>query len=351
MLNAAGAILLMIAWAPALCALQRAEQAPSTQDAPSCNSPSFRENFQHGEELLHQQRADTAIPYLEKARQLCPSDYVAGRELVIAYGKTGLTQKARAVADEIFREHEVAELHSLLGELYADRGDPRSAAEQYQRAAQLNPSEDNVFDFGASLLKFEGDSALRVFRFGVQQYPNSEKIHLGLGSALYGQGLTDEAVAEAFRASDLKPDDPKPMEVLGEMAHIPAALAAPIVERFSSLHTRYPRNARLAYYYAMALSGRWSGVPAAAPARVMDLLKTATELDPSFAEAQFQLGEFYQEQDRPLDALHSYERAAKLDPEQESYHYRLALAYKKCGYAAKYREEMTIYQKLHSSAK
>ena len=316
-----------------------------------CSSPSFDENYRLGEDWLHKGKASTGLQFLEKAHQICPSDYAAGRDLLIAYGKAGLPEKACALGAEILREHDVAEIHSLLGELYRDKNDFRSAAKQYQAAAQLDPSEENVFEFGSSLLKFEGDSALKIFRFGVEKYPNSEKMHLGLGGALYGQGLIDDAVSEAFKASEINPTDPEAMELLGQMAHIPAGMAAAVIERLAALSKLYPRNAKLTYYYAMALSGRWSDKPAADSGQVIQLLNTATELDPRYAEAHFQLGEFYQEEGRTLDALHSYQAAARLDPEQENYHYRLALAYKKCGYAGQSRQEMQIYQKLHGNAK
>src|SRR5208283_4084969 len=320
-------------------------QAPSPQAKPPCNSASFGENYQLGAKLLHQEMAIDAVPYLETAHQMCPSDYSAGRDLVIAYGKSGSMQKAATIAQEILSHNDVAELHSLLGELYAERGDLRPAAEQYQQAAQLDPSEDNIFDFGTSLLRFAGDSALRIFRFGVEKYPNSEKMHLGLGSALYEQGLIDEAVTEAYKASEINPTDAEPLELLGKMGYIPPPLTSAVIQRLSALCKLYPHNARLVYYYAMALSGRWSNLPATESSRVLEMLKTATEMDPAFAEAYFQLGQTYQEQDRPVDALLSYQQAVKFGPQQESYHYRLALAYKKCGHAEESHREMQIYQK------
>src|ERR1035438_3919695 len=161
-------------------------QDSSPQTKTSCSAAGFGESYRAGEEFLHREKAVAAVPYLEKAHQICPSDYAAGRDLVIAYGKAGLLEGARVLGEELLREHDVAELHSLLGELYSKKGDIRSAAKQYEAAAQLDPSEDNVFNFGSSLLKFEDDSALRIFRFGTEQYPNSEKMHLGLASALYG---------------------------------------------------------------------------------------------------------------------------------------------------------------------
>jgi tetratricopeptide (TPR) repeat protein len=338
-------------WTQSSAALLSTGKSPPAQLQNACNSSSFNKNYQLGQKSLVQGQASASLPYLKRAHQICPSDYPAGRDLIVAYGKAGLLQEARAVAEGMLLDRDVAELRALLGELLAEGGDLRSAAEQYQKAAQLDPSEDNIFDFGSSLLKVDGNSALRIFRFGVEKYPDSEKMHLGLGTALYGQGLVDEGVTEAYRASQLNPKDAKAMEVLGQMAHIPATMSSAILERLSALRALYPRNARLTYYYAMVLSGRWSGEPASDFAQVMDLLKTAANLDPSLAEAHFQLGEFYEEQGQPLGALHAYMKAAKLDPQQESYHYRLALAYKKCGNRDEFRREMQIYRKLHGSEK
>ena len=188
--QAAAVILVAVAGTQTSSTSRSAGGTPSAQVKTSCNSESFDENYHRGEKSLREEDAAVAVPYLEKAHQICPSDYPAGRDLVIAYGKAGLPQSARTVAEEMLRQGDAAELHSLLGELDAAGGDLRSAAEQYQMAAQLDPSEDNTFAFGSSLLKFEGDSALRVFRFGVEKYPNSEKMHLGLGSALLPAGIS-----------------------------------------------------------------------------------------------------------------------------------------------------------------
>ena len=136
-----------------------------------------------------------------------------------------------------------------------------------------------------------------------------------------------------YKASQLNPTDPNAMELLGQMAHIPSGMAPAIIGRFSALCTLYPHNARLTYFYAMALSGRWSDEPAADSTRVVELLKTAIELDPSFAEAHFQLGEFYQEQGKVPGraSLLPGSGRARLQ-NKRAIIIKLALAYKKCGH-------------------
>ncbi len=312
-----------------------------------CDRETLSQNAAAGNKLLYEAKARQAVPYLEEAIKACPSDYPAQRNLILAYGQAGAGDKAIALAELALGEHDSAELHSLLGELYENQGNVQAAAAQYQKSAQMDPSEENVFNFGSSLLRLEGDSALRIFRFGSGKYPDSERMRLGLASALYGQGLTDEAVEAALRSSELNTNDPKAMEVLCQMEHIPADLSAAISQRLQSLATLYPKNAPIIYCYAMVLSGRWAGAPTQNLDKVIALMQKAIEIEPALAEAHFQLGEIYQEQGRTNEALHSYEQAVRFAPQEPSYHYRLALAYKRSGRLNDSGREMKLYAQLH----
>jgi tetratricopeptide (TPR) repeat protein len=314
-----------------------------------CSSQAFQESYNLGAHELGLGNAAAAVPYLEKAHGVCASSYPASRDLLAAYIQAGLATQARALAQTMMRTHDTAEIHTLLGELETSGGDIHAAAAEYQQAAQLDPTEDNIFNFGTSLLKFQGDSALKIFRYGTAKYPDSEKLHLGLGSALYAQGLTDEAVAEMYKASEINPADPHAMEMLGEMEHIPPAMAPQILARFAAFRRQYPGNAKLTYCYAMAISGRWSNQATADPAEIISLLKQATVIDPSFADAYFQLGEFYQEQGQSDQALHAYQEADRLKPHQQKYLYRLALAYKRAGNMAKFNDAMQAYRDAHAN--
>ena len=73
------------------------------------------------------------------------------------------------------------------------------AAKEYHRAAELDPSESNIFDLATFLLqhkKYVGslDDSIKFFRYGVAQYPRSSQMMVGLGVALYADNEYDEAV-------------------------------------------------------------------------------------------------------------------------------------------------------------
>ena len=96
------------------------------------------------------------------------------------------------------------ELHSLLGEVEEKSRNYVSSAAQYEQAARMEPSEQNILNWGAELLLHQTFApAMEVFKAGTERYPQSAQLYNGLGIAFYGEGQTDDAVRTFFRASDL----------------------------------------------------------------------------------------------------------------------------------------------------
>ena len=61
---------------------------------------------------------------------------------------------------------------------------------------------------------------LPFFQYGVQKYPRSAKMTVGLGVALYAEGKYDDAVRTLCAAVDLDPTDPKPFQFLGKVSTV-----------------------------------------------------------------------------------------------------------------------------------
>ena len=166
-----------------LALLETAKQSPND----------FAAQQRLGEFYLQQNRLPEGILYLEKAQQLNPQDYDTGYDLSLAYLNSGDTAKASAQLHQMITRHETAELDDLLAEVNEKSGDYKGAASEYYRAAQLDPTEGNIFDLASFLLQhknYEGflDNALTFFRYGVQKYPRSAKLTVGLGVTLYAEG-------------------------------------------------------------------------------------------------------------------------------------------------------------------
>ncbi len=208
----------------------------------------------------------------------------------------------------------------------------RAAATEYYRAAQLDPSEENIFDLASFLLQhsnYEGflDNALKFFRYGVQKYPRSAKLTVGLGVTLYAEGRYDDAVKTLCAAVDLDPTDPRPFQFLGKVSTVSPAHIPEIRKRLEEFVHLYPNNGPAIYYYAMSLWERSEGEPAADLAVIEALLKKAIAADPTLYEAHFQLGVLYQDQQKYQDAIREFKQTLNLRPDFNRAHYRLFLLY------------------------
>lgn len=307
----------------------------------------FEQYVRFSQQYLRLHNVSNAIPCLERAHALRETEFSTAYDLMLAYIQEGQMDAARTLAERQLQLQDRAEFHDLLGTIDSRQGRFRAASEQYQIATQEEPSEQNIFDFGSSLSKFEGDSAERIFRFGVAKYPNSVKLHVGLGSALYGHGRSSEGAKEMYQAAMLDPTDPHPMEMIGAAEQIPSSMAQEATARFAALVRLYPQNALLLYYYAMALSGRWSGDSSPVNPQTIELLKQSVLLDPHLAKPYFQLAEMEEQLEHYDEAVRYYERAARLDPANEQYLYRLAFAYKRTGNKSGFMKEIDRFQALH----
>jgi tetratricopeptide (TPR) repeat protein len=285
-----------------------------------------------GEFYLQQNRLQEGILYLKKAQLINPQDYDSGYDLSLAYLKSGDNSNASTQLHKMIAQHETAELDNLLAEVNEKSGDYKTAAQEYQRAAQLDASEDNIFDLASFLLQhsnYEGflSNALTYFQYGVQKYPRSAKMTVGLGVALYAEGKYDDAVRTLCAAVDLDPTDPKPFQFLGKVSTASPVRIPEIRDRLQKFVELYPGNGPAIYYYAMSVWRRSEGESAADLPTVEALLKRAIAASPGFYEAHYELGILYQDQQKYQDAIRELNQTVALRPDFNRAHYRLFLLY------------------------
>jgi tetratricopeptide (TPR) repeat protein len=298
-------------------------------------------------------RLADAIPWLERARTINPAHEATGYNLTLAYLETGRIDAARQEVARLLALKQSGELLNLKGDIEARAGDFRAAAEPYQRAAYLQPTEDYLFDWGDNLLNLRAyDDAADVFVAAIKRYPSSSRLQIGLGIAHYSKGRYEEAAASFGRAADLSPDDPRPYQFLGEMYGVTPDVSGEITARFARLVERRPEFALGHYYYAMLL---WKGQPAAAAApdltRIEALLRRAATLEPRNAKPVLQLGILLLETRRWPDAVIALESAVQLAPDLAQAHFRLSQAYRRTGQTARANEELAIFEKLEAKRK
>jgi len=318
---------------------------------------SFAINRQLGKLLVDDGKARKAIPYLERAAQLNPSDYENGYELALAYAEAGQYERAHTqglalLARQDKPGQEQSQLHHLLGDVEEKLGNPLEAVRQYQRAAELDPSELNLFDWGADLLIHRAfEPAIEVFSKGNRLFPRSARMLAGLGVAWYARGAYDHAAQYLCQASDLNPDDPNPYLFLGKMQSVETTQSECPVERLGRFFRLQPENALANYYYALSLWNRHEGSQSSENlGRVESLLEKTVHLDPKFGAAYLRLGILYSDRGDSAKAIAAYEEAAAASPDLEEAHYRLAQSYSRTGEKSKAQAELELYKQLSKKA-
>jgi tetratricopeptide (TPR) repeat protein len=350
-----------------------AETEKSLRDAAERQPENFEANQRLGKLLVNEGKGGEAILYLERASRLHAGDYENTYSLARAYTEAAKYDDARTKAQSLLTVpgksvQQEAEISHLLGDVAEKQGNPLEAVRDYQRASELNPSESNLFDWGAELLLHHAaEPAVEVFTKGSRLHPRSVRMLVGLGVAWYARGSYEQAAQNLCQASDLTPNDPNPYLFMGKLQSAAVRITdsqntasrsttaqslgssqpdcvADRLKRFASLQ---PDNALANYYYALSLSKRLQG-PEDRPtvAQVESYLEKAVHLDPKLGAAYVQLGVLYSDRKEFPQAISAYQKAIDASPELEDAHYRLAQVYRRTGEKLKAQQELQVYQQI-----
>jgi tetratricopeptide (TPR) repeat protein len=308
-------------------------------------------NHNLGEFYIRSGKMTEARPLLEEAQRLHPDAYDNGYDLAQLYLLTGKFDEARHLAQSLLKQKNTGELHSLLGHVEEKDGKFLAAANEYELAAHLDPSEENLFDWGSEyLLHRTYDPAIDIFQQATLRYPGSPRLYVGLGMALYSRDKYEEAVKALLTAADLDPADSRCYLFLSKAYSSSPKQADEVIQRFRRYSEIEPKNALAQYYYAMSL---WKGKRVEEDAKVdydavESLLERAIALDDKLPEAHLQLGILYADRHEYPKSLPEYERALQLNPNFPDVHYRLGQYYVHAGEKDKAQAEFDLYQKLQA---
>jgi tetratricopeptide (TPR) repeat protein len=310
----------------------------------------YTANHNLGEFYIQSGKIAEAQPLLERAQRTNPTSYDNGYDLAMADLLTGRLGEARQLVQSMMRSKDTGELHNLLAQIEEKDGKFVAAANEFGTAAHMDPSEDNLFDWGSELLLHRTyEPAIDVFRQATRLYPASPRLQIGLGMALYSRGLYEEAVKALLTAADLNPSDPRCYLFLSKAYDSSPNQAEEVIQRFRRYAELEPSNARAQYYYAMSL---WKGKRAEGSSldlqAVESLLKKSIALDEKLPEAHVQLGNLYADQHEYAKSIPEYVRALELNPNLTDAHYRLGTDYVHVGQKDRAQSEFDVYQKLRA---
>jgi tetratricopeptide (TPR) repeat protein len=240
---------------------------------------------------------------------------------------------------------DAAEMHRRKADAAEKEGHPLEAVREYQLAAELQPSEPNLFAWGAELLLHRAfEPAVEVFAKGQRLFPNSVRMAVGLSIATYAQGATQRGEQLLLRACDINPADPAPYLFMGRLQEAERIELPEWTEKLHRFSLLDPGNPLAHYYYAVALRKQ---IPENEDNSAIEVeLKKAIGLDPKLDKAYLQLGILYAGKNDNPAAIAAFEKAIENSPLPDEAHYRLAQIYRQTGDLNKARKEIALYNQI-----
>jgi len=298
--------------------------------------------------LTDKQPADAAKAFAE-ASQIEPDNWDLRYNWAVALLDGGDALKAANVLAPIPNQEKQPQIEALLGEIAEKQGKFQDAVEHLQLAAKVDPSEPNLYFLGLEFLKhWTFEPAIKIFEFGLQRYPQSERMMLGQGIARYA--MNDLALAAPIFAQllDRNPESALYADLLGRSCTLMPDMSKGC-EKLEGFAEKHPKNATVATYAAASILHRSNHPEDLVVAE--KLLDQAIALDPKLPEAHFQKGVLDQYQTLWKQSIPELEAAVELKPESSKAHYRLALAYSHTGQKDRAQEEINLQKKYSEQEK
>jgi Flp pilus assembly protein TadD len=273
-------------------------------------------------------------------------------EIISRVGATflqyGYYQQAVAALEKIISAHkESAETCRLLAEAYDRQHKPDLAYRVYSRAIEMDPNSENTY---IALAEFasahaNNDYASQVVSHGLDQLPKSSMLRFEQGILLALKGDRAKAQASFSEASSLRPDWNLPLLALG-VSELESGNAAQAAVMFEKARTADARDARAWYLYALALSKESGQTSGATRASAVAALHKAIALDQNDAGSHALLGHFELVAGNSEAALREWEIALKLDPQNVTALYQLALLYRRQGRTEEAQRLLQRFQRV-----
>ncbi len=303
-----------------------------------------------GEALMLGQQASEAAKAFEKASSARPDDAGLRYNWALALFDSGAFLQAENALKPVPAGVDSDQLESLRGDIEEKLGHYKEAVQHYQSAAQMNPTDGNIYALTAEFLRhWTWDEAIQIARFGAQKYPSSTHFRVAEGVALYGSAHYPAAASVFAKLLADDPENAMYADVLGRSCSLVPDGVNDDCNRLEEFAREHPENAEASTYAAIALLHR----PEAQQdtTKVQHLLEQALAADPKFAEAYLQMGVLEQMRLDWSGSVAVLEKAVALRPADPEAHYRLSRAYSHLGRREDAKHEIALQQQYSQQEK
>ena len=302
-----------------------------------------------GEVWMQQHQPDRAARAFAAALRLSPGNPDLAYDEALALHESGQSEAAKDVLAHMQGADQSATAQSLYGDIEEKIGNFKEAVQHYTNAANLDPSEINVFTLGTEFLRhWTFEPAIQEFDFGISRFPTSVKMRLALGIAYYGNRNYDKALPVFAHLLEDDPDNVLYAELVGRTCTVETEGADTRCDSLIQFAKLHPENALISTFAAAHIiqGSKVSGQVALAHSLLASALKT----DPKLSLAQYQLGMLMQTEEHWADSIPYLEAAIHLQPKYSEAHYRLGLAYVRVGRKNDAHAEMLLFRRYNQQA-
>ena len=284
----------------------------------------------------------SAVRSFEKGARLFPDSAGMHFNLGLALEKSGDAARASEVLVALRTKQDSAELEDVLGEVSEQNGAFLEAVRSYQKAAEMEPKNEGYrFDYTCELLAhLNFEAARQVAERAVHDFPESVRMSVALGLALFGLERVAEAQQLFVRTAQRFPDAELPLVYISLCAEASDVEAPEGEALLAAFYRKHPNGFMAPYLLGRAALNRHDA------ARATNLLEASVKLKSDYAPAHFELGRALVELGRANQAVDQYRAALKLEPKKAETWYRLTLAYRKLGELKLAEEAEAEFRKL-----
>jgi tetratricopeptide (TPR) repeat protein len=280
--------------------------------------------------------------------------YAAGYNETLMLIEAGEHQSAIRVAEELFKQGvKPAELYNLVSRAYAKDNRIQEAYDALREATRLEPAAtEHYIDLAMLCLEHKNyDLALEIVDIGLKHRMDSPTLSLQRGVVLAMKGANEQAEEEFGRAIRLAPDDPSGYVALAmvwmQRGETPKAVDLLRTHSRRAAERGKPQPALL-YALGIALLRSGAAPDDAGGAEALQAFRSAVAVDPSFPQAQAELGKLLLKRGEVDDAIAHLEKAVSLEPETAAPAYVLAQAYRRAGQTDRARDLLARVSRLNA---